>query len=213
MKCLYICDEADKNLSRVYLKHCLTDFLNAAHDMKYAHEIIIESDKYGKPYIKNADDVGNSNTSFSVSHSGNIWGCAVSEKPIGFDIQIMKEETDIYGIAERFFTKEEYAFIVGSDGRMEALKRFYNIWVRKEAYIKLIGRGISQGLATFAVACENGLLSSVNGDEKYFFSDIDVEKRESMGLCSSIGVRGVICSTEKWKEAERKSLKKLKTLR
>lgn len=145
----------------------------------------IRKSEKGKPFALDGPE-------FSISHSGPFWGCVVSEDPVGFDIQIMKEDADFAGISRRFFTEAEYNYLINEDNNGSGLDAFYSIWVRKEAYIKLTGKGLSQGLSTFSVADENGVFDSVNNEEKYWFTDI--EECSVFDEYFETGVKGVICS-------------------
>lgn len=101
-------------------------------------EEILRTEK-GKPYLKNIS------LDFSVSHSGKAWVCALGNCKVGIDIQMAKDAKTIE-VAKRFFTKEEADFITGNDS-----KSFFQIWTRKEAFVKYIGEGISYGFDKFSV--------------------------------------------------------------
>lgn len=70
---------------------------------------------------------------FSVSHSDNLFACAVDEQPVGVDIQKMRK-MDAQAIARRFFTPEEADWV-----DREGLQAFFRVWTRKEALSKLRG--------------------------------------------------------------------------
>ena len=70
-------------------------------------------------------------------------------------------------IAARFFSLEEQEALaqVPDEARRTA---FYNIWTRKEAYVKARGDGIAAGLGTFTVSlgAEAALLRSDEGRDE-----------------------------------------------
>lgn len=76
---------------------------------------------------------------FNLSHSGNFVICAVSNEPIGCDIQQIKEMPHFS--EERFASLEEklhLAHLVGDEYNRE----FVRIWTRKESYLKMLGIGL-----------------------------------------------------------------------
>lgn len=124
-------------------------------DFKLAPDFFMDTDKIkilrttkGKPYFKDIP------IQFSISHSGNMWVCLMARKPVGVDIQEMRE-IQYLDIAKRFYTQEEikYVELMGQYG-------FFQIWTMKESYIKYLGTGLSEGLNTFSVVQNNELLSS-----------------------------------------------------
>lgn len=70
---------------------------------------------------------------FSISHSGNIAVCAVSDFPIGVDIELIKD----FKKREKYmlFTPIENEYVNESDSE----NRFFTLWTRKEALIKAKG--------------------------------------------------------------------------
>lgn len=105
-------------------------------------EIIIDTDQYGKPYIKRKK-----NLHFNISHTKDMIACGLSDIPIGIDIEKIKLLNS--AIIERFFTAGERDYIFFNN--IEQDKRFFEIWTRKEAYVKWIGKGMEIGFDTFDV--------------------------------------------------------------
>lgn len=90
-------------------------------------------DSKGKPYTESAP------VHFSISHSKNIAVCAISDKPVGIDIEYIRDVN--LNVAKRQFAPDEIRYVFE---KWELTKqRFFEIWTRKEAYVKLIGKGVS----------------------------------------------------------------------
>lgn len=119
--------------------------------------VIVRTEK-GKPFfagLKTSGAERSQEVFFSVSHSGTLWGCLMASEPVGFDLEVMREKVNYEKIARRFFTEEECAWILAAGP-----EAFFDVWVRKEAYVKFLGSGLAEGLNTFSVV-ENGSLVSV----------------------------------------------------
>lgn len=98
----------------------------------------VEKDEKGRPYFPDLPDVY-----FSIAHSGDMAVCAVSDVPVGVDIQEWRDmKADVAG---RFFhpAEAEHLKHLGGD---EYKKDFFALWCLKESYIKYTGNGLSQGL-------------------------------------------------------------------
>lgn len=89
---------------------------------------------YGKPHLRDYPDVH-----FSISHSGIYVACAVADRPVGVDVQMITEYKP--NIADRVCSKAELAKIVASN---DPAAEFTKIWTRKEAYAKWTGKGIGR---------------------------------------------------------------------
>ena len=85
----------------------------------------------GKPYFVDFP------LRFSISHSKNHAFCAVSDKNIGIDAEEMDRQIDSR-IAERYLSEAEKARLQNAADPRAALLR---LWVLKESYAKLTGRG------------------------------------------------------------------------
>ena len=116
--------------------------------------------EHGKPYVE-----GNP-WYFNTSHSGDYLVMVFDTLPVGIDVQEMRPVRKPELIAKRF-SKEERAYALS-----KGLEAFYEIWCRKEAFAKCVGRGLTDEI--FA----RNLLEGVEG---YAFEDGFVLK--SYGLC------------------------------
>jgi len=104
-------------------------------------EIIFERNKSGKPFLLNYPKF-----QFNISHTRNAIAAAFSSNEIGVDIESIKP-SDL-AIANRFFTPSEQEYITSHDNPDYA---FYEVWTKKEAYIKHNGTGLSMPLNSFDV--------------------------------------------------------------
>lgn len=74
----------------------------------------------------------------SVSHSKNIVAAAVSDAPVGIDVECITNR-NITNLAEKCLSNDEYLrFCAAEDKRL----CFYQHWTAKEAYAKLTGDGL-----------------------------------------------------------------------
>ncbi|MEJ2664852.1 MAG: 4'-phosphopantetheinyl transferase superfamily protein [Spirochaetia bacterium] len=84
----------------------------------------------GKPYI-----AGHPSWHFNISHSHSVGVCAVGRVPLGIDIETIDKRRNWPEIAERFFHKQEIAYL--RQQRKNGLVFFYHFWTRKESWLKL----------------------------------------------------------------------------
>jgi 4'-phosphopantetheinyl transferase len=119
-------------------------------------------DAFGKPEISPQQNTRN--LRFNVSHSEDIALCAIAwQHDIGVDVEHVKPLPDLWEVAQRFFASEEQAALAALPSEKQ-LEGFYKIWTRKEAYLKAIGKGLSEPLDQFVVTLEDSLrMKSVDG--------------------------------------------------
>lgn len=93
-------------------------------------EIVREAS--GKPKFLNSEA-----GYFSISHSGGLSVALYSkDAPVGVDIEKIRANRDIKGIANRFFSSGEREYLEKNGYETDA---FYKIWTAKEAISKLEG--------------------------------------------------------------------------
>ena len=104
------------------------------------NELRFTKNKYGKPYLLNNQDIF-----FNISHTNNAFVVALSKEEIGVDIEKIRNIN--LKMAKRLFTELEQKYILSSEHKTKA---FFELWTKKEAFIKYTGRNIFQ-LPTFSV--------------------------------------------------------------
>lgn len=125
-------------------------------------KIEMEYNQYGKPYIKNSNDLY-----FNISHSCDWIICAWSNHEIGVDLENIRH-IDL-DIARVQFCNDEYTYII--EFPELSYRRFMQIWTLKESYIKYIGKGLNIPLNSFSVNFDSKELMSVYPNGKEFFEN------------------------------------------
>jgi 4'-phosphopantetheinyl transferase len=143
----HINDQKLRLAGRLMLMHCLQQ-AGCSH---LIHSV--RRNENNKPVIDNWHP-------FNISHSGDWVVFCYGDDWVGIDIE--KREAGDYHEILKCFHPEEQQFINASADKQ---KSFYNIWVKKEAFLKASGTGITGGVNEFSCIC-----SSVqhNGRVGYF---------------------------------------------
>lgn len=140
----------------------------------------------GKPYLKDYPQLY-----FNLSHSGEYVCCALSDTPVGVDVQKMTDVRE--GIAERFFTHQENLMLNASCGSKKD-ELFFRMWSIKESYMKLTGKGMGQGLDSFEIDWETHRI--IDTDVTAYFTE--QSNLSGYALC--------VCS---WEETDRVEWKRI----
>ena len=106
----------------------LLEYAVAQHFPWVVHPLALSIADGGKPYL-----VSEPGVHFSLSHSGDWAVCAVSDHPVGVDIE--KCEQGRRDIASRFFHREEVRYLNTLLPSMRD-KAFYQLWTLKESFVK-----------------------------------------------------------------------------
>lgn len=105
----------------------------------------IDSTKEGKPFF-----LYNPNLHFSISHTKNYMGIALSHKPIGIDIE--QERTYKKELVKRFFHPQEVEYLAQITNPQKQNQVFTKIWTLKESYVKCTGTGIANNFQKFYIS-------------------------------------------------------------
>lgn len=156
-------------------EHCLLADLLARFLIMRRTGLVMEKiefcyNQYKKPYIKQKEPY------FNTSHSGNMILGAIGSREIGIDIEEMKE-IDL-DIAKRFFCQEEFEYIVSAG--TNKLQLFFEIWTKKESYIKAVGKGLSLPLNSFNVLDE----VIMNNGSRYCTKSLHIISGYAAALCT-----------------------------
>lgn len=99
---------------------------------------LFEYNEHGKPSI-----VGHPNIFFNLSHCKEAVICAVSDQPVGVDVEGIREYKE--SLVNYTMNDEEIAQIHSAEDPAAA---FIRLWTMKEATMKLIGTGICNDMKT-----------------------------------------------------------------
>ena len=178
-------------VSRGFLRAVLGRYLSAnpeALRFSYGH--------YGKPALDG--DHKQSALRFNMSHSRSVALVAVIEtRELGVDVEYIRADFASEEIARRFFSPREVAAFnaLPVEQRVAA---FFRCWTRKEAYIKAIGRGLSQPLDGFDVTLgptEPAALLRADDDNasRWSLSDIDTGADYAAALVIEGQIPNIVC--------------------
>ena len=107
---------------------------------------------YGKPTLASEHGLR-----FNLSHSNEVALLAVTlDAELGVDVEHIRADFATEDIARRFFSRAEVEMF-NALPKEEQVAAFFRCWTRKEAYIKAIGKGLSQALDEFDVTLAPGI--------------------------------------------------------
>jgi len=110
-------------------------------------EVRMAQSSTGKPAL-----AGDSALSFNMSHTKTFALFGFSRLgQIGVDVEHVRSSVDILSLAQRFFTASE-SDLIANTGTEDQLRYFFTAWVRKEAVLKAVGRGLAIPLSAVDVA-------------------------------------------------------------
>ena len=119
----------------------LADILKRDYFIEEMPEIL--RDDLGKPYLKEGT------LQFNLSHSGEYLAIAISESPVGIDIQGPKTIRE--GTFKKVVQPQE-AVLIGSERERD----FLRLWTLKESFVKAEGKGLRIPLKDYYFEKENG---------------------------------------------------------
>lgn len=103
------------------------------------NQLIIKCDGNGKPFIASDPQYN-----FNISHTKCFVLCSIVKSGrVGVDVE--KIGSVHWEVVERCFNEEEKGYVLGLDDKINN-QRFFEVWTKKEAYIKFLGKGIDNSL-------------------------------------------------------------------
>ena len=154
-------------------------------------EIIFGYHRYKKPFI---DMPGYEAIKFNLSFSEDLMVVAVTKhNEVGVDIEKIHEMQDMAGVAKDNFSAQELTdFNAAGDKTLI----FFNIWTKKEAFIKATGRGMYYPLKEFSINIKAGFHNPSilnNSMESKGWTITEVNTHE--GYIAALAVKGSDSST------------------
>lgn len=132
-----------------------------------------ERGKRGKPHLPD-------NAPFNISHAGDFAVLALSQQPVGVDLERIRP-LDWQRIALRFFHPQERAYLAQSS---EPENDFFRIWTLKESYLKAEGTGFSVSPASFAVLPVGTQSARFFGETAFRFTQLTAFPGYCLSVCS-----------------------------
>ncbi len=129
---------------------------------------------YGKPALASEHVLR-----FNLSHSHEVALLAVTlNVDLGVDVEHIRADFASEEIARRFFSRAEVE-VFNALSQEERVEAFFRCWTRKEAYIKAIGKGLSQALDAFDVTLAPGVQAALlradeDNVERWWMSNVEV---------------------------------------
>lgn len=139
----------------------------------------VSMNEFEKPFYKEYPEIH-----FSLSHSGVMAMCAISDRPVGCDVEKIRERD--LDIAKRFFTSEEYDLIKSQKTDELQTKMFFRIWTLKESFVKCIGTGLSTPLNEFSIIPDwHGkiTLNQTISNSEYNFVELNLDDGYKYSVC------------------------------
>lgn len=103
---------------------------------------------------------------FSLSHSGTVAACVLSDRPVGVDVQKLSPFSE--PLVRRFFCPQELSELQQAQDSSYA---FTKLWSLKESYVKALGTGLSTPLNSFRISLEPPLLTA-SGDAVFWHQSV-----------------------------------------
>jgi 4'-phosphopantetheinyl transferase len=129
-----------------------------------------KNDLNGKPFLIDG-------MHFNIAHSGDYVLVAFSDRMIGIDLEKnVKINVDLF---LDFLHVNEKEYILKSNTKQDA---FYEVWTRKEAYLKSIGVGLKNGLNN--ENCLNTII--IKNNVKWFIYSLPLIDNYKIAICTSL---------------------------
>jgi 4'-phosphopantetheinyl transferase len=153
---------------------------------------------YGKPSLSGEHE--DSSLRFNMSHSHEVALFAFAKNcEIGVDVEHVRTDFASEEIARRFFSRREVEMF-NAVPEHQQVTAFFKCWTRKEAFIKVIGLGLSQPLDKFDVTLvpeEAAALLWVSGDDASRWSMYDLEVGGD--YAGALAVEGRVSNLRYWR--------------
>lgn len=164
------------------LNRCGCTLRDECQEFELVH---VAQGRYGKPYIPEREQL-----CYNLSHAGTYVAAVFADCDAGIDIERIRSAK--LSVAKRFFTEEEYQYLMSFSGGQELESdvkvrqqdlAFTRMWTRKESYIKAVGEGMHLPLADFSV-----LGDQITGKDVYHLRTWEMPEGYAMSVCAKVPV-------------------------
>ena len=130
------------------------------------HPFVFARNEHGKPYLKDHPEVH-----FNLSHCKNGIAVAVSDQPVGIDIERYRQVSD--SLIRYTMNPKEERLIHESD---DPIRTFTEYWTKKEAVFKLRGTGITREGIHQLLEGDEEVETFVHPEKRYAYSIATTKK-------------------------------------
>lgn len=164
----------EKSLSASLIEKILIKKIISDEAATSTNDILIGKTKLGKPIIKRPSDL---NLDISISHSGSYLVIGICNNgKIGVDIELIKDFD--YGVFRNCLSASEEIYINSGKKITQRLENFYEIWTRKEAYLKALGIGLQKPLPITQFYSDHikPKAETRHDNQQFYFSTLNEDK-------------------------------------
>lgn len=138
-------DRARFVVARSSLRQLLAERIGVA-----ARQIEFVENRFGKPCLREAHPT----LHFNTSHSGDwVLHAIDNAAPVGVDVEAVRAELADIDQFKWVLSAEELASLLDTP-TMDRAHAFAKVWVRKEAYVKAVGEGMSRSLPDISITVD-----------------------------------------------------------
>jgi len=132
-------------------RHHLLNTIITSLTEKQISEIDYRLNEFGKPFIKDLS------FHFNISHTENSIAICIGPKPMGIDIEMIRNTTLFEPVAVSQYHPNERTLVLANDNDVT----FLSIWTRKEALLKAVGTGLNDELSKYDCTMEYQTVENV----------------------------------------------------
>lgn len=162
-------------------------------------QLLFRYGQNGKPEL--ADTFGNETVHFNLSHSDGVALFAFArDREIGVDIEYIHDISEMEQIAERFFSIKEND-VLRSLPKSQKREAFFKGWTCKEAFVKVLGDGLSRPLDKFDVSLvpgEPAKLLRIEGDSREASRWSIQDLKPALNYVGAFAVKSHIFEVKHW---------------
>lgn len=149
---------SDRHRHNYLVSHALKRFVIAQILGESPDRLTFTATETGKPLIHSPSY--DRSCHFNISHSEGRVVVAVSQNPVGIDVENTSRSIPDLAIAKRFFAAREYSLIAAHPPETQSLQ-FFKHWTLKEAYLKAEGWGLANRLDAIAFDVSDPIVMTV----------------------------------------------------
>ena len=135
----------DSDRVRYVFGHAMLRLLLARRLAAAPDAIAFATGPNGKPGLAGPG----SRLAFNLSYGDGVVALAFARRPVGIDLEAVRDNVRFSQIGRRFFQPDEQRYLEAGTGS-GVRDRFFRLWTRKEAVLKALGVGLS-GLGEVSV--------------------------------------------------------------